>query len=88
MRLTKEQLHDLSVYEDYFRTAIDQRWAPYPGQTAIKEIEAAYKAATGDRRRINYGCGVCLLHLLQDCGRIYFADKAELAAEKKRRKKA
>ena len=77
MIYTKEQFDTLAPYEDNFRTAIEARWARNPGLLALRSIHAVYQAATGDRRRLNAGCSVCLCHLLQAAGKAYFADKAE-----------
>lgn len=42
-------------------------------------IYEIFTQVTGDQRRFNDNCSHCILSLLQDCGRIYFQDKEELA---------
>lgn len=86
MKLTEQQFKTLADYEPYFDTAVRSSWARHPGQTALKEIHGIYTAATGDRRRLNGSCQSCILHLLQDCGRLYFADKAERELDANARK--
>ena len=82
MKFTEEQLQTLSAWEDNFRTAVMAQWARNPGTSGLRVIWTIYTTATGDQRRFNDNCNSCILHLLQDCGKIYFADKEELAARK------
>lgn len=79
MRFTEEQLKDLSPWEDNFRTAVNAQWARNPGRSGLKVIYDIFTSVTGDTRRFNDNCNHCILSLLQDCGRIYFQDKQELA---------
>lgn len=78
MTYTSTQLDALRPYEGYFRTAIDGSWCRYPGSAALRIIHQAFTSATGDRRRLVSSCSVCVLHLIQDAGRLYFADLAEI----------
>lgn len=75
MKLTEQQFRTLADYEPYFDTAVHSSWARHPGQAALREIHGIYTAATGDRRGFNGSCQSCVLHLLQDCGRLYYAEK-------------
>lgn len=77
MRLTEEQMERLSPYEKYFRTAINSRYASYPGISALETINAIYNDVTGIKRSLKPSCGTCILNLLTDAGKIYFADVAE-----------
>ena len=79
MRFTEEQLNTLSAWEDNFRTAVNAQWARNPGTNGLRVIYDIFTSVTGDQRRFNDNCNHCILHLLQDCGRIYFQDKQELA---------
>lgn len=79
MTFTEEQLKTLSQWEDNFRTAVNAQWARNPGRSGLKVIYDIYTSVTGDTRRFNDNCSHCILSLLQDCGRIYFQDKQELA---------
>lgn len=79
MRFTEQQLKDLSPWEDNFRTAVNAQWARNPGRSGLKVIYDIFTSVTGDTRRFNDNCNHCILSLLQDCGRIYFQDKQELA---------
>ena len=82
MRFSKEQLQTLSAWEDNFRTAVNARWARNPGRMALRTIYDIYTQVTGDRRRFSDNCSTCILSLLTDCGRIYFADKEEAIAKR------
>ena len=78
MKFTEQQLETLSAWEDNFRTAIHAQWARNPGTSGLRVIWEIFTQVTGDQRRFNDNCNHCILHLLQDCGRIYFQDKEEL----------
>lgn len=82
MRLNDEQFKALEAYERNFNTAVNARWARHPGDRALRVIHTVFTEATGDTRHLNTGCQTCILHLLQDCGRLYFAEKAERDAAK------
>ena len=78
MTFTNEQLKALSAWEENFRTAVKAKWARNPGRAALRVIYDIFTQATGDRRRFSDNCSTCILNLLTDCGKVYFADKAEL----------
>lgn len=78
MTFTEKQLKDLSPWEENFRTAVLAQWARNPGRSGLRVIYDIFTSVTGDTRRFNDNCNHCILHLLQDCGRIYFRDKEEL----------
>lgn len=77
MKLTESQFKTLSQFEAYFNTAVNSDWSRHPGQAALQMIHEIYTQVSGDRRKLNGSCQSCILHLLQDCGRLYFADKQE-----------
>jgi hypothetical protein len=79
MTFTDTQLAALAAYERNFLTAIRGKWALNPGGDAVRLIHSILTQATGQQRPLNTGCGTCLLHLLQDCGALYFADVEERA---------
>lgn len=79
MKFTKDELRILSAWEDNFNTAVNADWARNPGRTGLKTIWEIYTRATGDQERYNDNCSHCILRLLKAAGRVYFADKAELA---------
>lgn len=74
------------------RRAVERGYLTWPGREAVTAMDAAYQGVYGIRRRFNAGCGVCVLNLLRDVGRLYFAQKSEervsVNAEKGRRRKA
>ena len=82
MTFSEEQLKTLSPWEEHFRTAVNAQWARNPGSRGLKVIWETYTQATGDTRRFNDNCSDCILHLLQDCGKVYFNDKDELERRK------
>lgn len=85
MTFTAEQVKALEPFEQYFTTAINSRYARYPGANAVKTIHAIYTSATKENMVVNTSCSSCIFRLLVDCGHIYFKDKEEM---KKTRKKA
>ena len=80
MTMTDEQFQALAQYEDRFRTAIDGGWCRYPGLAALQTMVSVYNSVTGQGIRINSGCSRCVLHVVQDAGRVYFAEKARREA--------
>lgn len=82
-----DELRELSQWEPLFRTAVNADWASNPGRVALERIAAIYTAATGQPTTQNFSCGTCVLRLLQDTGRLYFAAQAA-AKEKERKAKA
>ena len=79
-QMTDEQFQALAQYEDRFRTAIDAKWCRYPGLAALQTMVSVYNSVTGQGIRINSGCSRCVLHVVQDAGRVYFAEKARREA--------
>lgn len=77
MRLNDEQFETLSRYEEQFRTAVNSRWARFPGTSAMHVIHKIKTQVTGHASRLNTSCSSCVLRLLTEMGNIYFADKAE-----------
>ena len=77
MRLNDEQFETLSRYEEQFRTAVNSRWARFPGTSAMHVIHKIKTQVTGHSSRLNTSCSSCVLRLLTEMGNIYFADKAE-----------
>lgn len=86
MNLTEEEYRALAPYERHFSTAVNARWTRNPGREALTLMQRIYNSITGKPFRLNYGCGTCILHLVQDCGRLWLADKAakETAGAKRR----
>ena len=80
MTMTDEQFAALSQYEDRFKTAIDAKWCRYPGLAALQTMASVLGDVTGRAVRINSGCSRCVLHVVQDAGRVYFAEKARREA--------
>ena len=80
MTMTDEQFAALAQYEDRFRTAIDGGWCRYPGLAALQTMASVLGDVTGRAVRINSGCSRCVLHVVQDAGRVYFAEKARREA--------
>ena len=72
IKLTKEQMEALRPYESYMRTAVRARWASNPGMQGIDTLRRVWEEATGSRRNMTTSCGVCILNLLEDVGRLYF----------------
>ena len=78
--MTDEQFQALAQYEDRFRTAIDGGWCRYTGLAALQTMASVLGDVTGRAVRIISGCSRCVLHVVQDAGRVYFAEKARREA--------
>ena len=78
--MTDEQFAALAQYEDRFTTAINAKWCRYPGLAALQTMASVLGDVTGRAVRINSGCSRCVLHVVQDAGRVYFAEKARREA--------
>ena len=78
--MTDEQFQALAQFEDRFTTAINDAWCRYPGLAALQTMASVYTSVTGQGIRINSGCSRCVLHVVQDAGRVYFAEKARREA--------
>lgn len=76
MTFTDEQYNALSKYEQHFDTAVHASWSRYPGSAALDEIHSIYCSVTGDKRQNNKSCQSCIMNLLKDCGKLFYADKA------------
>lgn len=85
MKLTESQYKSIEQYEPYFDTAVHSQWARHPGQMALDAINKVFCEVMKTNRRLNTSCQTCVLHLLQDVGKMYFADKAEYIAQKNRK---
>ena len=78
MVFSAEQIKALEAYEQYFKTAINSRYARYPGSHGVHLIHQIYTDATKRAIRLNTSCSSCIFRLLVDCGTLYFMDKEEL----------
>jgi hypothetical protein len=88
MVLTAEQIKDLQPYESHFKTAIDSRYAKYPGANGVKVIHTIYSSVVKNVPPLNASCSSCIFRLLTEVGAIYFKDKEEMQkAEKPKRKR-
>ena len=80
MKLTKEQFALLSEYEKNMETALTARWARNPGRRPLEIMADIWRKHSYSGFRMDFNCSTCIVNLLSDVGRIYFADKAELEA--------
>lgn len=87
MNYTDEQRAILAQYEPYLRTAARSDWARNPGPRALEQINDILYAGKPHKPRVNYGCQQCILSILRDAGRAYFADLEELAAKPEKQDK-
>lgn len=81
MILTEEEFRALEPYEKHMETALRAGWSRNPGLSALDTMQRIYNRVSKSALKINKGCGVCILNLLKDVGRIYFADKKEKGQE-------
>lgn len=87
MILTAEQIRELSQYESHFKTAIESRYAKYPGANGVKVIHSIYKQVAKNVPPLNASCSSCIFRLLTEVGAIYFKDKEEMQKTEKPKKR-
>lgn len=75
MKFTNKQMAVLSKFEDRMRTAVRSQWASPVSATELQRIVDILNDVTGSNRRANANCASCILEVLTDAGRIYFAQK-------------
>lgn len=89
MNYTPAQLKVLSTYEEYLRTATFEKWSRNPGRRALEIIAEIYKETRNLQVfSLQANCNTCVLNLLADVGRLYFADLKEIEAEQKAKREA
>lgn len=80
MKLTPEQFKALEPYAEEFRRAIASNYCKAPSTPELKQIREIYLAATGAKGYpMSFGCTYCIIQLMKDAGRLYFADADEQA---------
>lgn len=78
MYYTEEQFNALTPVADELRRAIEHNYAHNPGAKTLDAIREAYISASGTKRYPrNWGCSACVVQLMKDAGRLYFADLDE-----------
>lgn len=75
MQMTDEQFAALAPYEQNFETALKVNYSRYPGMAAIDMMFRIYRDLTKSRININRSCSVCVLNLVKNVGKLYFAEK-------------
>lgn len=75
--MTDEQFQALAPYEQTFDDALHKGRAKYPGRSVIEMFLSVIRSSN-PRYKTNLNCGVCVLHLVQDAGRMYFGHKKDL----------
>lgn len=86
MHYTDDQFKALAPYAEEFRRAIESNYCKAPRSEELKAIRAAYVAASGRKSYpSNFGCTACVIGLMKDAGRLYFADCDERALESAKR---
>lgn len=83
MALKDGEMKALKPYEKNMETALRANWASYPGAAALELMHAIVARETGSRARLNKSCSACVLALLRDAGRLYFARKAQKNGKKR-----
>lgn len=77
MKLTQEQFDALAPYERNFDTAINHGWTRFPGGAALDLLHDILLTSTGLNLPLNKSCSHCIMDIVTEVGRIYFADKEE-----------
>ena len=79
-RLTPEELASLAPFEKNMETAIASDWTRGIGSRGVMLMAAIRDDVSGRHQRVNGSCPSCVLSLVREVGRWYFADR-EAAAE-------
>lgn len=80
-QLTIEEMEYLQQFERHFTTATESKWTRYPGKEGILRMTQVLNRIKKRDARPNYTCNICIVELVAEVGKIYFADKAERAKE-------
>lgn len=78
--LTAEQFESVRHLEKHFLTAMRSQWCSYPGRESLENAKALLDSVTGHQHPLSLGCGICMVNLMAELGRIYFATKDSMAA--------
>ena len=74
-KLTAAELKQLAPYESNMLTAVDSDWTRGIGRRGILLMKEIREAVTGRKQHVNGSCPSCVLNLVREVGRWYFADK-------------
>lgn len=83
MRFTDEQMEALRDLEPYFETAVRADWSRAVPRVMMETLHRIWEEAIGHPYPFTLNCQQCQLNLLKDAGVPYFAQKAEMEAQKK-----
>lgn len=72
---TEEQMAALEPYEGRMQSALRSDWCPAISAREFNAVLAIYNNATKSIRSRHPDCAACVLELMQDVGRIYFATR-------------
>ena len=86
MKFTEEQMTFLAEFEDRMTTAVRSQWCRGLQSYQYEQIYALWREVSGTNIERNPNCASCVLTLLTDVGRAYFAQKE--AAERVQVKQA
>lgn len=75
-KLTAAELKQLAPYETNMQTAVESDWTRGIGRRGILLMKEIREAVTGRKQHVNGSCPSCVLNLVREVGRWYFADKA------------
>ena len=82
--MTEEQYNALAPYEQNFKTALECQYSRYPGADGVDTMFRIWKEITNTRMNLNRTCSVCILNLVKNLGRLYFAEKTRREEEARR----
>lgn len=77
MTFTKAEYTELSQWETYLARMRDSGNCPKPPRSALERMKTILKAHFPLYPNKDTGCARCIMELLTDVGRHYFADKQE-----------
>lgn len=73
--LTESQMAEVAHLEDKFRTSVKSKWCRYPGKEDLDRVASILHVVTGRRHSVSVGCSTCIVDLMAELGRMYFATK-------------
>ena len=82
--MTEEQFDTLAQYEPNFESALKANYSRYPGREGVDTMFRIYREITNTRMNLNRTCSVCILNLVKNLGRLYFAEKTRREEEARR----
>lgn len=73
----KTEIKKLTRFEKNFNTAINHNYSRPILSGDFDEIEQLYLRRNPEAKKVNRGCGRCVLKFLQEVGKMYYESKTD-----------